>query len=393
MFLVDKYSTYNDIINSNKNILDKLLKSFDIHNEIYNNIENILKKPNKEIYNILSKINNGSWKYSNFQHLIVYGSPGCNKENIVNKLLEKIYSKKAIKLNNVEYIINGYSNTKTKVMIKQSKYHIVIEPNNNGFDKYLIQEIIQNYAKTEVLSILKYKKLFKVVVIDKIDNLSYYAQASLRRTMEKYANTCKFIFISNQLSKIIEPLKSRCLLVRIPLPNKKEIIQKIINISYNEKIELSKKDLNNILQFSENKINHALILLDFKKNNLELKIKVWDNIIDKIVFLINDNVNTKIKLKNIIVKLREHFYILFITNINFQLIIRKIMIKLIDSNLSLKVKFNIINLTSIYENRISQGTRYIIHIESYILKIIYLLNNKNNKNILNYFNKMNIHEL
>ena len=39
------------------------------------------------------------------------------------------------------------NNTKTKVLIKQSNHHIIIEPNNNGFDKYLIQEIIQDYAK------------------------------------------------------------------------------------------------------------------------------------------------------------------------------------------------------------------------------------------------------
>ena len=118
------------------------------------------------------------------------------------------YSKKAIELQDVEYTISGYSNTKTKVFIKQSKYHIVIEPNNNGFDKYLIQDIIQDYARSQILNICKKMKLFKIVVIDKIDNLNYYAQASLRRTMEKYANTCKFIFISNQLSKIIEPLKN-----------------------------------------------------------------------------------------------------------------------------------------------------------------------------------------
>ena len=131
--------------------------------------------------------------------------------------------------------INGYGNTKTKVNIKQSKYHIIIEPNSNGFDKYLIQEIIQDYAKIELLNILKYKKLFKIVVINKIDNLSYYAQASLRRTMEKYANTCKFIFICDQLSKIIEPLRSRCLLIRVPLPTNNQIMETLLHISIKKK--------------------------------------------------------------------------------------------------------------------------------------------------------------
>ena len=43
--------------------------------------------------------------------------------------------KNNIKLGLVEYEINGYGNVKSRVNIKQSKYHILIEPNNNGFDK------------------------------------------------------------------------------------------------------------------------------------------------------------------------------------------------------------------------------------------------------------------
>lgn len=382
MFLVDKYQTSTDIIGSNKDILDKLLKSFDTHNQVYENINHILKKPKNEIYKILYNIDNGSWKYSNFHHLIVYGSPGTNKEIIINNLLQKIYSKKAIELQDVEYTISGYSNTKTKVFIKQSKYHIVIEPNNNGFDKYLIQEIIQNYAKTEILTILKYKKLFKVVIIDKIDNLSYYAQASLRRTMEKYADTCKFIFISEQLSKIIEPLKSRCLLVRVPLSSKEEITQKILSISNKENIDLNFNDLNTIVKNCNNQINNAIWLLEHKKYEVNIKNNNWLKLIDEVIKIILDKKNyNKKRMIDIITKVRNNFYILFITNIDFNLIIRNIMIKLVDNNLPIYIKCEIINITSIFQNRLSQGTRYIIHLEAYVIKIIYLLHNYQNNKI------------
>ena len=391
MFLVDKYQTLNDIVGSNKEILDKLLKSFDTHNQVYENIKFILKKPKEEIYKILYEIDNGSWKYSNFQHLIVYGSPGTNKDIIINNLLKKIYSKKAIELQDVEYTISGYSNTKTKVMIKQSKYHIVIEPNNNGFDKYLIQEIIQDYAKTEILTILKYKKLFKVVVIDKIDNLSYYAQASLRRTMEKYADTCKFIFISEQLSKIIEPLKSRCLLVRVPLSTNEEIVQKVLHVSNKEKINLSFDELKNIVINCDHQINNAIWLLEYKKNNLEIKVNKWEKLIDEIVEITVEFKKSNGNLKNFINKIRINFYILFITNIDFNFIIRNIMKKLINNKLSIHIKYEIINLTSVFQNRLSQGTRYIIHLEAYMLKVVYLLqNNKNNKNLKNTNEKIKL---
>ena len=180
---IDKYNYLTCELTSQQKLINKILNSFNSHNTIYNNLPDILNKPNIEFIKIVDDLERCIWKYSNFQHLVIYGSINSNKEQFVNLLLENIYGKNNIELKDVEYTINGYGNTKTKVNIKQSKYHIVIEPNSNGFDKYLIQEIIQYYAKTQLLNILKYKKLFKIVVINKLDNLSYYAQAALRRTM------------------------------------------------------------------------------------------------------------------------------------------------------------------------------------------------------------------
>jgi replication factor C subunit 3/5 len=369
MFIVDKY----DNLNIHQDIVNRLLNSFDTHNEVYENINNIVNKPNDEFNNIIKNIEYGKWKYSNLQHLIIYGQSGSGKNLIIKYLLEKIYGKNNIKTDNVEYTINGYSNTKTKVYIKQSKNHIIIEPNNNGFDKYLIQEIIQNYAKTEILNILKYKKLYKIVIIDKIDDLSYTAQASLRRTMELYSDNCKFIFVCNQLSKIIEPLRSRCLLIRIPKPTNNMLTNILLEISIKENIELTKNDFKEIIIKSQKNIYLLLWLLEFKKYNCNYE-KTWITLIDKIVELICDksNYNTK-SFNKIIQDIREYIYILFITNISFNTIIKNIMIKLINKFNDIKLKYNIIELTSEYEKRISEGTRNIIHLEAYILKLFNLL--------------------
>ena len=380
MFLVDKYNTDSNKNYCHQKILKKILESFNIHTQIYKNINSIVKKPYNEIYNIIDNMENGTWKYANFPHLLVYGMEGCGKEYIVKNILEKIYGKKAIVVNEVEYTINGYSNTKTKVMIKQSNHHIIIEPNNNGFDKYLIQEIIEDYAKTEILSILKYKKLFKVVIIDLIDNLSYYAQASLRRTMEKYANQCKFIFISNQLSKINEPLKSRCLLIRVPLPTDIMILNIILNISQKENITLSLEDMKDILTKSENNINKTIWLIEMKKYNIVDTNELY-TVLTKIVdiIILKENYTTP-NMANIIKNIRELLYILFITNIDFHIIIRKIMLLLLDKikefhNINMIDYMNkIVCATSEFEYRISLGTRNIIHVEAYLIKIMCIIN-------------------
>jgi replication factor C subunit 3/5 len=374
MFLIDKYYQDSTSILYHHKILHRLLDSFNIHSQIYKNINSIVKKPYNEIRDIILNMENGAWKYANFPHLLVYGPEGCGKEYIIKNLLEKIFGKKSIEVNEVEYTISGYSNTKTKVLIKQSNHHIIIEPNNNGFDKYLIQEIIEDYAKTEILSILKYKKLFKVVIINLIDNLSYYAQASLRRTMEKYANTCKFIFISNQLSKINEPLKSRCLLIRVPLPTNEMILNVILNISTKEQITLSMNDIKDIMVNSDNNIDKTIWLLEVKKCKIT-DTSNWTDILHKIVTIVTTKENyTTVNMLDLIKDMRELLYILFITNIDFHIIIRKLLLLLLKKIDGIKNKYELVSITSKFEYRISQGTRQIIHMEAYLIQVINLIN-------------------
>ena len=374
MFLVDKYYNDKTYFNYHNDIINKLIESFDSHKHIYSNISSIIKLPNNKLTDIVNELNYGNWRYSNFMHLILYGNIGCGKDFLVNNLLERIYGKTNIELRDVEYTVSGYSNTKTKITIKQSKYHIIIEPNTNGFDKYLIQDIIRDYAKSELLNILKNTKLFKIVVINKIDNLSYYAQASLRRTMEKYSNTCKFILISDQLSKIIEPLRSRCLLVRIELPTREQMLNTILHISSRENIDLSFSKIKEIINKSDNKINHAIWLLEMEKYKIKYDnnwMLIIDSIVDKII---NIKINNNKKLYNTLKEIREQFYILFITNIQTQMIICEMMKKILKLINNIHLKYKIIDITSKNEELLTHGTRHIIHFENYVIKLLYLFN-------------------
>jgi len=382
MFLVDKYQKDCNYITCHQDLIEKLLDTFDSHQDLYRKVITVLKEEkNKKksqkkiketnINELITELETQNWRYSNLQHLVVYGPKGCGKEYIVENFLKKIYGN--IETNDIEYTITGYSNTKEKVMIKQSKYHILIEPNNNGFDKYLIQEIIQEYAKAENLTIFKYKKLFKIVVINKIDNLSYSAQASLRRTMEKYADICKFIFICDQLSKVIEPLRSRCLLIRVPLPTKDQIVESLLQISVRENINISIDEYNKILDNCDYQVNNAIWMLESKRLGIKNE-NSWTDVIDQMVNLFfeigvlnNDN------LTNFLKKIREYFYILFITNLDIKKILNSFMTEFVKKVDNLDLKFEVINIVSEYEVRICEGTRYIVHIEAMMIKLLRLL--------------------
>lgn len=61
------------------------------------------------------------------------------------------------------------------------------------------------------------------MVLNEVDKLSKEAQHGLRRTMEKYMATCRLILCCNSTCKVIEPVRSRCLMVRVPAPSVEEV--------------------------------------------------------------------------------------------------------------------------------------------------------------------------
>lgn len=66
-------------------------------------------------------------------------------------------------------------------------------------------------------------RVFKVVLLMEVDRLSRQAQAALRRTMEKYTATCRLILCCNSASKVIEPVRSRCLGIRVAAPTHEDV--------------------------------------------------------------------------------------------------------------------------------------------------------------------------
>ena len=86
----------------------------------------------------------------------------------------------------------------------------------------------------------------------------------------------------------------------------------------------------------------------------------------------------------VIKKCRELFYKLSITNISTQEIISEIMRKLLMYFDDINIKSHIIEITSIFELRKSQGTRHIECFEAYIIRLIYLFSNYMNGNDYHY---------
>ncbi len=83
----------------------------------------------------------------------------------------------------------------------------------------IVREKVKNFARTKSLGNVP----FKVIFLDEADALTPEAQQALRRTMENYASTCRFVMSCNYSSKIIDPIQSRCAVFRFKLLEKKDV--------------------------------------------------------------------------------------------------------------------------------------------------------------------------
>ena len=302
-------------------------------------------------------------------HLIFYGPEGSGKKTIIDLFLTMIYDDQVTKTNDSVYKVSGSGNNSTEVVIKQSNYHIIIEPNNNNFDRYLIQDVVKEYAKKVPLNVFGTKKTFKMVLINNVDNLSYYAQTSLRRTMEKFSGNCRFIMWCKSLSRVIDPIRSRCYCFRIKAPSDNEMLELMANVSFKESIKFNLSDYNEIISTANGNIKKALWFLQLKKYGVSYETS-YDKTIKKIVDLIlTGNVSAELEIRGFI-------YNIMITNITGTKIIKDI-VKSIFSNdkVNENGKLGIAEMAAKYEHNLIRGRREIIHLEAFIFGLMYVLNN------------------
>jgi len=99
----------------------------------------------------------------------------------------------------------------------------------------VVREKVKNFARTKSIGNIP----FKIIFLDEADALTPEAQQALRRTMENYSATCRFILSCNYSSKIIDPIQSRCALFRFKLLEKKDIDKVIQKIVENEKLTIT----------------------------------------------------------------------------------------------------------------------------------------------------------
>ncbi|MDP2907328.1 MAG: replication factor C small subunit [Nanoarchaeota archaeon] len=108
---------------------------------------------------------------------------------------------------------------------------------DRGID--IVRNEIKNFARLKSIGHVP----FKIIFLDECDSLTKEAQQALRRTMENFTNTTRFILSCNYSSKLIDPIQSRCTIFRFKPLEKKDFEEIISLIAKGESLKVDKKSL------------------------------------------------------------------------------------------------------------------------------------------------------
>jgi replication factor C small subunit len=130
--------------------------------------------------------------------------------------------------------------------------HELNASDERGID--VVRGKIKEFARTAPLG----EDGFKIIFLDEADALTGAAQAALRRTMEKYSRTCRFVMSCNFSSKIIDPIQSRCAVFRFR-PLKAEDVEKYLKfVAAKEELNIDKEAYESLTYLAQGDLRRAI---------------------------------------------------------------------------------------------------------------------------------------
>ena len=119
-----------------------------------------------------------------------------------------------------------------------------------------VREKIKTFARH-----VGYGVPFKIVILDEADHMARDTQPALRRIMEEFSETTRFILTCNFSSSIIEPIQSRCVVLQFRRLPAEEVMQHLERICSKEGVKAEKEALKIIIEVTEGDLRHSLNLL------------------------------------------------------------------------------------------------------------------------------------
>jgi len=232
----------------------------------------------------------------------------------------------------------------------------------------VVMQLIKEVASHPPLGV----QTFKTVVIDEAGTLSGQAQAALRRTMEKYMKTCRIILLCDSASKIIPPLRSRCLAVRVGAPSHEDVQRVLQKVAAKESQKLAPELALKISNKADRDMRRAILVLEsihaqgsqFTKDT-PMPQEGWEAAMERIAKKILQEQSPKCAME-----VRSMLYELMAACLPSDFILKELLNRLLAEQKDDAVKQRAIMAAAHFESTMRQGSKDIFHLEAFVLRFM-----------------------
>ena len=225
---------------------------------------------------------------------------------------------------------------------------------------------IKDFARTMALS------GFKIIYLDEADSLTSDAQHALRRTMEKYTDTARFILAVNYGSKIIAPIQSRTAVFRFSPLKEENMIIFLKNIASNEKLEADEAALKSIVSISEGDMRRAINILQTAS---VMENKITEDVILSVTSRADPNA-VKDMIKTAMSDFKKArtqlLSLLFERGISGEDIIKEIHTQVFNLDIDERKRIQLLEKVGEYEFRLTEGSNPKIQLEALLAQLALL---------------------
>ncbi|RLJ00968.1 MAG: replication factor C small subunit [Candidatus Aenigmatarchaeota archaeon] len=225
---------------------------------------------------------------------------------------------------------------------------------------------IKDFARTQPIG----KAEFKIILLDEADALTKDAQQALRRTMENYSGTCRFILDCNYSSKLIEPIQSRCVIFRFKPVAKNDVEECVKKIAEKEQLKIDDGAIEQIFGECGGDLRRATNILQAcasidkeisEETVLEVIGKAKSGDIEELL---------KFALTGKFLESRKKLYNLMIERgVSPDALLKQIYSQIFKLEIEDDEKVRVIKLLADYEFRIVEGSNPLIQVEAFLASL------------------------
>ncbi|CAG8400953.1 unnamed protein product [Penicillium salamii] len=183
---------------------------------------------------------------SNLPHMLFYGPPGTGKTSTILALAKSLF---------------GPALYRSRILELNAS-------DERGIG--IVRDKVKNFARAQLSQPTgldaAYRAQypcppFKIIILDEADSMTQDAQSALRRTMETYSRITRFCLVCNYVTRIIEPLASRCSKFRFKMLDNSAAGSRIANIAEQEGLELEDGVVDTLIRCGEGDLRRAITYL------------------------------------------------------------------------------------------------------------------------------------